>query len=434
MYKLSKYLLKKEHQDLMIIFNSLNKKIFAINKNKYKKIIDHKNNLKLLKENEPALFGLFYKLGNIIDNTNKELDSIVIKNREKIYDNSTYRLTINPTLDCNFSCWYCYEEHDSKRMRKKSIKIIESFVLNIVSQKGVKIFNLDWFGGEPLLYFRELVYEISKKIKEICLNNNVAFYNSITTNGYNISEMDLKLYNEIKLNNFQITIDGHKQIHDKIRRDKSGKPSYDKIMKNINLLADNVDNCKIVLRINYTTKTLRKIENVVGSIDNKNRKNITISFQQVWQDKDKNQLDVAYSIKKHFKDHNYKVDEPQYYNDEYVVCYADRFNQVVINYNLDVYKCTARDFNNYIPDGKLLDNGNIKWNDTLYNKRFVKSTFENQECMNCKFLPLCFGPCSQKCMENNMNDKSVIEKYCRKDGIVKGVEYMFNEFIEENNL
>jgi uncharacterized protein len=33
-------------------------------------------------------------------------------------------------------------------------------------------------------------------------------------------------------------------------------------------------------------------------------------------------------------------------------------------------------------------------------KRLSVSTFENKACLNCKMLPVCMGPCSQKLLEN----------------------------------
>lgn len=31
-------------------------------------------------------------------------------------DDSIFQLIVNPTLDCNFHCWYCYENHQRKSM------------------------------------------------------------------------------------------------------------------------------------------------------------------------------------------------------------------------------------------------------------------------------------------------------------------------------
>ena len=49
----------------------------------------------------------------------------------------------------------------------------------------------------------------------------------------------------------------------------------------------------------------------------------------------------------------------------YSPCYADRANSVIVNYNGDVYKCTACDFAKTKREGKLNEDG------TIYTKRAI---------------------------------------------------------------
>jgi uncharacterized protein len=88
-------------------------------------------------------------------------------------------------------------------------------------------------------------------------------------------------------------------------------------------------------------------------------------------------------------------------------CYADRINQATINYNGDVFKCTARDFTKDNLEGVLDSDGLIQWKNNILN-RFEKR-LTNKPCLDCKIMPICGGGCSQKAIENLGND------YCVND-------------------
>lgn len=105
-------------------------------------------------------------------------------------------------------------------------------------------------------------------------------------------------------------------------------------------------------------------------------------------------------------------------------CYADRYYQSVINYDGNVFKCTARNFTEENRDGYINEDGIIKWNINKKINRFANATFENEKCLNCKLLPVCMGPCSQKIME-----EKDIEKICDLNLMEYSVDdYIINQY------
>lgn len=415
-YKISQYLYVKNKKEITIIYNMLNNSLFAIDSNAFK--IIQNNNWDYLKECKPNLFTCMIKLGVIIPFELDEYSYLKMMNKSIILDNTYYRLTIMPTLNCNFHCWYCYEEHkDSKMSNEVQTAIINHIKKKIDQKELIGLLDLDWFGGEPLLYFDEIVYPLSLNIKAILNENNILFNNIITTNGYLIDEDRVQKFIEIGMNNFQITLDGDKNTHDKIRFMKGKKGTFDQIINNINLLASSGE-IDVMVRINYTEETLKNINNIVNLFSEDAKKRIIVGFQQVWQDSRKKFISPKRN-EDFFRDNDIRINDVNL-NKKFHVCYADRVNQAIINYDANVFKCTARDFINTKPDGVLLNNGDIDWDKSKVSKRFGNATFENTYCPNCKLLPVCMGICSQKMLE--LKDEKYFKTFCLELGIVAAIE------------
>ena len=79
-------------------------------------------------------------------------------------------------------------------------------------------------------------------------------------------------------------------------------------------------------------------------------------------------------------------------------CYADKRNSAVINYNGDIFKCTARDFTTVKRAGYLSEEGDLIWENN-YLERRMNAKFQNKPCLSCRLMPICNGGCSQHAME-----------------------------------
>lgn len=80
-------------------------------------------------------------------------------------------------------------------------------------------------------------------------------------------------------------------------------------------------------------------------------------------------------------------------------CYGDKLNHALVNYNGDVFGCTARDF---IPENRIgfleLD-GTIKYNEEKQNLRNNAKLYK-KVCQSCRIAPICGGGCKQRAYES----------------------------------
>ena len=286
----------------------------------------------------------------------------------------------------NLRCWYCYEKHQkSSIMDNKTFNNVKSFIYNIITGSDIKIFHLNFFGGEPLMKFQEIVFPLMLYTKELCDKNQIGFKSHFTTNAVLLTKdvIDSIVSNNIKVS-FQIPFDGNREQHNLIKKTNGGESCYDHTLQNI--FYGLANKFSFVIRCNCTKKNIDSFKELVDEFEVHNNSGLIVfSVQRVWQEKITNEY-----LKKERKLYEsiFNAGFNKFDNiKEIGKCYADHENSIVINYNGDVYKCTANDFTQDLREGVLLDGGNIIFNN-LHRQR-IDVKYYNTICSGCKIYPIC---------------------------------------------
>ena len=359
-----------------------------------------------LKEVHEGFYNFLIEQGFLVDESLDEFDAVKQLSCIVDNDNSSFQLTINPTMNCNFKCWYCYETHikDSK-MDATTIAATIKLSQNIIeNQRGLRHFHISFFGGEPLLYFDKVIKEILINVSSLCKERNIIFNSGMTTNGLLIDQEMLDVCKEFGLKGFQITLDGSKEQHDKVRYISEGKGSYDKITNNIKLIARN--GLYVSVRINCSSETMPALNDIMKDFNDltpEEKKYTHFDVHKVWQVEEKIEP-LMNESRAFFRENGFEV-RGGIYDTVINSCYADKRNHATINYNGEVFKCTARDFVSNEKEGVLNTDGSISWNEK-YEKR-LNSKFKNEPCKTCRILPICGGGCTQQALEHEGVDYCV---------------------------
>lgn len=324
---------------------------------------------------------------------------------QRCFSSKVYQLTLNTSLDCNLCCWYCYETHAKKT--NMSLELVKNILLHLEIKSQAdpfKILELSFFGGEPLLNYKA-IKALLEGVKMLSERFDFDIHLTFVTNGTLINQKYVELLKEFKVR-FQITIDGNKDTHNNTRKYKSkllGTDSYGRIMDNLKLLNEQEAEFYFIVRVNYETDTLKSISKLMADLEFLDKRRTALSLHRVWQHKATEE------------DSALLIDAINYINSMgFVVstfplatnlenCYADNYNQAIINYDGNVYKCTARDFSSEQPSGKLNSLGLIEWNAPLLLDRLALDI--PQKCKDCLLLPSCTGICSQKKVEAKDNEQ-----------------------------
>lgn len=352
------------------------------------------------------------------------------ENANSIYEASqkdnVYRLTVNPTLNCNFRCWYCYEtHHHGQKMGTEVLSNVKHLIHNL--SINYPQIELSFFGGEPFMEFNSCIKPLIEYLKELRLTGTT-YTVSFTTNGFLLNETIIKYLTTCNCGLFQITLDGGLESHNKTRVSKNAD-SFSKILNNVFSLLEH--GLKVMLRINLTksnSKSALQIAHYLKNLTDNQKQHLTISLQQVWQDKRVNDIsNELWDIRKSFFDIGINCSSK--YTD-YIrnICYADKDNSAVINYNGDVFKCTAIDFDKETCDGKLDKNGQIVDNNHRFYSR-NKNRKNKIKCRSCRIMPLCYGGCSQTVSKNSLDYCIYNDNEQLKDDVVMSIisEIIFNK-------
>lgn len=180
---------------------------------------------------------------------------------QKVIDKGAAKIVICPTFLCNLRCVYCFESLEMRSgtdiIPPEEIDNIFRYIDKILEIKNLKSYEIELFGGEPLL---PSTYETNKRIFELARQRKKCV--SIITNGTHIG-FYLNLLREYKdcVDNLQITIDGIKEIHDmrRVKTDQSG--TFDLICEGITQLLQ--VGIKVGVRINLDRQNIDTLKELV---------------------------------------------------------------------------------------------------------------------------------------------------------------------------
>lgn len=366
-----------------------------------------RNDFSELSELHPDFYDFLVEKNFLVEKSVDEFEQVKELSLVSDNDSSQFELIVNPTMNCNFKCWYCYESHikDSK-MNHEVLTSVTLLANNVIShQVGLKKFVLSFFGGEPLLYFDRVIAPLLVNISAMCASHKVRFECGMTTNGLLIDEDMLIVCKQNGLNSFQITLDGNRRQHDKVRFISEGKGSFDRIVANIKMVAKM--GMFVNVRVNCSSETFENIDEIIlefNDLSEDERNKLHFDFQKVWQEEIGIQ-DRLSETRATFAKNNFSV-RSGYSDTVRHSCYADKRYQATVNYDGEVFKCTARDFVTGNGEGRVMNDGKIIWNEK-FEKR-LNSKFKNAPCKECRILPICGGGCTQAAMENEGQDYCVM--------------------------
>jgi len=166
--------------------------------------------------------------------------------------------------DCNLRCGYCFAAQGdfggSRCLMPFEVgkKAIDFLIKNSYGRRNLE---LDFFGGEPLMNF-EVVKQIVEYARGLEKQYNKNFRFTLTTNGLLLNDENIDYINK-EMSNIVLSIDGRKEVNDRLRYRVNGSGCYDTIVDKYKTLVDRRGHDQYYVRGTFTKYNLDFAEDVL---------------------------------------------------------------------------------------------------------------------------------------------------------------------------
>ena len=284
--------------------------------------------------------------------------------------NNEFILQFHISDQCNLRCKHCYQEnYNSKQLKyEEIIKILDQYKEFLI-EKNIKG-HINLTGGEPLSnpnFFEILNY----------IDNNKEYYSfAILTNGTLITDKIAEKISKYKPQYVQISIDGDKKTHEKIR----GKGTLEKAIQGL----QNLNKYGVYTSISFTAhkKNYKTFKKVV-SIAKKAKAN------KVWTDR----LIPIGGAKELVKISLNQKENKKFFKTVYKLMIKTKETQVTMSRAL-----------------QFLQTGEIPYKCTAGTK--LLTVMENGDLVPCRRMPIVLG---------NVLKENLLEIY-KKSNVIKQLE------------
>lgn len=225
-----------------------------------------KNVMDILKENytEEEIKEAYADILELYDNKLLYSDDVYGDYSKTVVESPIKAMCLHISHDCNLRCKYCFASTgDFGKGRKLMPFEVGKAAIDFLLEKSVGRENLevDFFGGEPLMNF-DVVKQIVEyaRSKEEEYHKNFRF--TITTNGMLLDDDTIDYINK-EMYNVVLSIDGRKEVNDRMRVRVDGSGCYDRILPKFKKLVDGRGDKEYYVRGTYTKYNLDFSEDVM---------------------------------------------------------------------------------------------------------------------------------------------------------------------------
>ena len=307
---------------------------------------------------------------------------------------TTFSATVVLTLDCNLACPYCFEEgfRGNHAMSKATADRLVELIERDQMAQGRAV-ELRFYGGEPLLVLPRLK-GIARRLQRAAERAGVKFSFSLVTNATLLTRPLVEELLPLGLTSAQITLDGPPEIHDRQRPFVSGKGSFAAIVANVREVCDLVT---LKAGGNFTRDNYRRFPEMLDALlaagvdparlgpvqfapilpkSGPRGGRCCISCSEPWYG------EAILFLREETLRRGFAVEKLAM-----GICMVELENSLVVNWDGTLYKCPAFLGWPEMAVGTLADGvGDCRASHKL-------DLWKNEECLECAYLPLCFGGC-----------------------------------------
>ncbi|WP_420548085.1 TIGR04463 family radical SAM/SPASM RiPP maturase [Curvivirga sp.] len=355
--------------------------------------------------NDPRLTN-FINAGYMVANDTDETGELEQRYMAARHDSQTMVMTIAPIMACNFACEYCFQGAD--KPVKKMSDLVQDALLQYLDKvlPTLKVLSISWYGGEPLMGLKT-IEELTVKMKELCKKHDVQYTAFIVTNGYFLDGKTAKKLHKLDVTSCQVTFDGAAESHDERRYLLSGRPTYERIAKNIGEVINQTP-IQVSIRVNIDHHNKDNIKHLMDDLKSRgfnHRTNLGIYFAPI-----ESITEACHSCNDISMGKNeYAIMEAELYRYAFEAgltglprppmmhgnCAAVRQNGLVLLPTGELHKCWDTVNDTTLKIGTIFE-PEAAFESAIHNEWMSWSPFNNDTCRGCKILPNCTGACAFK--------------------------------------
>lgn len=301
------------------------------------------------------------------------------------------------TLECNLGCGYCFEDPFRGRFAMTD-HTAELLIGRLKEQMAAgRDVTVVFYGGEALMALG-LLKRIAGRLSDAALEAGVTFAFRIITNATLLTRPVVQELLPLGLASVMTTLDGPKAIHDQQRPFVSGKGSFDTIVANLKAVYDLVP---VDLGGNYTRDNYQRFPEMLdylisegippgalkevgfapvvpkadGSVSG-DLNSACASVNEPWA------IEASLFLRQETIKRGFPVSKLKA-----GACMIEFEHDLVVGYDGFLYKCPAFMGREELRVGSLADGVGD------YSASHNLDLWKNDECLDCAYLPLCFGGC-----------------------------------------